>query len=102
LAVAADHLEAAVEDLTIEDGRIRVRGAPSLGLALGEVAAIATAPRPGYALPGGMDPGLDASAYVHVTQSTYSSGAHAAVVEVTEMPLTRERLWQRIRAARSP
>src|SRR5881409_84758 len=82
LAVAADHLEAAVEDLTIEDGRIRVRGAPSLGLALGEVAAIATAPRPGYALPGGMDPGLDASAYVHVTQSTYSSGAHAAVVEV--------------------
>jgi len=29
-----------------------------------------------------MDPGLDASAYVHVTQSTYSSGAHAAVVEV--------------------
>src|SRR6059036_476866 len=82
LAVAADHLEAAVEDLTIEDGRIRVRGAPSLGLALGEVAAIATAQRPGYALPGGMDPGLDASAYVHVTQSTYSSGAHAAVVEV--------------------
>src|SRR5205809_1128116 len=56
LAVAADHLEAAVEDLTIEDGRIRVRGAPSLGLALGEVAAIATAPRPGYALPGGMAP----------------------------------------------
>ena len=82
LAVAADHLEAAVEDLTIEDGRIRVRGAPGSGLALGEVAAIATAPRPGYALPGGMDPGLDASAYVHVTQSTYSSGAHAAVVEV--------------------
>src|SRR5437899_10001277 len=34
LAVAADHLEAAIEDLTIEDGRIRVRGAPSLGLAL--------------------------------------------------------------------
>jgi carbon-monoxide dehydrogenase large subunit len=29
-----------------------------------------------------MDPGLEASAYVHVTQSTYSSGAHAAVVEV--------------------
>ncbi len=82
LAVAADHLEAAIEDLTIEDGRIRVRGAPGLGLALGEVAAIATAPRPGYALAGGMDPGLDASAYVHVTQSTYSSGAHATVVEV--------------------
>jgi carbon-monoxide dehydrogenase large subunit len=59
-----------------------VRGAPDRGLALGEVAAIASSPRPGYALPGGMDPGLEASGYVHVTQSTYSSGAHAAVVEV--------------------
>ena len=82
LAVAADHLEAAPDDLTLEDGRIAVRGAPGRGLALGDVAAIATAPRPGYALPGGMDPGLEATGYVHVLQSTYSSGAHAAVVEV--------------------
>src|SRR3989449_658869 len=82
LAVAADHLEAAPEDLTLEDGRITVRGTPGRGLALGDVAAIATAPRPGYALPGGMDPGLEAAAYVSVPQSTYSSGAHAAVVEV--------------------
>jgi carbon-monoxide dehydrogenase large subunit len=82
LAVAADHLEAAPEDLRLEDGRIAVRGAPDRGLTLGEVAAIASAPRPGYALPGGMDPGLEASGYVHVMQSTYASGAHAAVVEV--------------------
>ncbi len=82
LAVAADHLEAAPEDLILEDGRIAVRGAPGRGLALGDVAAIATAPRPGYALPGKMDPGLEASGYVHVLQSTYSNGAHAAVVEV--------------------
>jgi aerobic carbon-monoxide dehydrogenase large subunit len=59
-----------------------VRGVPGRGLALGEIAAIASAPRPGYALPGRMDPGLEASGYVGVTQSTYSSGAHAAVVEV--------------------
>ncbi len=82
LAVAADHLEVAPDDLVLEDGRVAVRGAPDRGLALGEVAAIASSPRPGYALPGGMDPGLEASGYVHVTQSTYSSGAHAAVVEV--------------------
>src|SRR5262249_57239217 len=81
LAIAADHLEAAIEDLTIEDGRVRVRGAPGSGLSLGEVAAIATAPRPGYALPGGMDPGLDASAYGHVTQSTYSSAPPAPRVQ---------------------
>ena len=82
LAVAADHLEAAAEDLTLEDGRISVRGTPGRTLTLGDVAAIATAPRPGYALPGGMDPGLEATGYVHVLQSTYSSGAHAAIVEV--------------------
>jgi carbon-monoxide dehydrogenase large subunit len=82
LAIAADRLEVAVEDLALEDGRIAVRGAPDRGLALGEVAAIASAPRPGYAVPGGLAPGLDASGYVHVTQSTYSNGAHAAVVEV--------------------
>src|SRR5207249_2941588 len=61
---------------------VRVRGTPGRGLALGDVAAIATTPRPGYALPGGMDPGLEATGYVHVLQSTYSNGAHAAVVEV--------------------
>jgi len=82
LAIAADHLEAAAGDLVLEDGRIIVRGAPNRGLALGDVAAIATAPRPGYTLPGAMDPGLEASGYVHVPQSTYSNGAHAAVVEV--------------------
>jgi carbon-monoxide dehydrogenase large subunit len=82
LAIAAAELEAAPEDLTIEDGTISVRGAPARGLSLAAVAAIASAPRPGYALPGGMDPGLEASGYVRVTQSTYSSGAHAAVVEV--------------------
>ncbi len=82
LAIAAARLEAAPEDLVLENGRIAVRGAPGRGLGLGDVAAIATAPRPGYALPGGMDPGLEASGYVHVLQSTYSSGAHAAIVEV--------------------
>jgi carbon-monoxide dehydrogenase large subunit len=82
LAVAASHLEAAPEDLVLEEGRVGVRGAPGRGLALAEVAMLASAPRPGYALPSGMDPGLEAAAYVPVTQSTYSSGAHAAVVEV--------------------
>src|SRR5262249_52104512 len=82
LAVAARHLEAAPTDLVLRARPIGVRGAPGRGLTLGDVAAIATAPRPGYALPGSMDPGLEASGYVHVPQSTYSNGAHAAVVEV--------------------
>jgi CO/xanthine dehydrogenase Mo-binding subunit len=82
LIIAASQLEAAPEDLTLDDGRFAVRGVPGRGLSLAEVSAIASAPRPGYALPGGMDPGLEASGYLHVPQSTYSSGAHAAVVEV--------------------
>jgi len=82
LAIAAAELEAAPEDLTLQGGRFAVRGVPGRALSLAAVSAIASAPRPGYALPGGMDPGLEASGYVRVTQSTYSSGAHAAVVEV--------------------
>jgi carbon-monoxide dehydrogenase large subunit len=82
LAVAASQLEAAPEDMVLEDGRIGVRGAPGRTLTLAEVATLASTPRPGYAMPSGMDPGLEASAYVPVPQSTYSSGAHAAVVEV--------------------
>src|SRR2546422_1015017 len=82
LAVAADHLEAAPEDLVLDDGRVSVRGARGRALTLAEVAALASSPRPGYALPSGMAPGLEAAAYVSVPQSTYSSGAHAAVVEV--------------------
>jgi carbon-monoxide dehydrogenase large subunit len=82
LAVAASQLEAAPEDMILEDGRIGVRGAPGRTLTLAEVATLASTPRPGYAMPSGMDPGLEASAYVPVPQSTYSSGAHAAVVEV--------------------
>jgi aerobic carbon-monoxide dehydrogenase large subunit len=90
LAIAAQRLEVAPEDLTLEDGRIAVRGALARGLTLGEVAAIAGSPRPGAALPGGLDPGLEATGYVHVTQSTYSSGAHAAVVEIdTETGVVR-------------
>ena len=82
LAIAAAQLEVAPEDLVLDDGHFAVRGVPGRSLSLAAVSAIASAPRPGYALPGGMDPGLEASGYVHVPQSTYSSGAHAAIVEV--------------------
>src|SRR5437867_2297256 len=91
LAVAASHLEAARADLVLDDGRVSVRGAPGRGLTLAEVAALASAPRPGSALPSGMAPGLEAAAYVSVPQSTYSSGAHAAVVEEIGRASCRER-----------
>jgi CO/xanthine dehydrogenase Mo-binding subunit len=82
LALAASRLEVAPEDLVIADGVVAVRGVPDRALSLAELSTMASSPRPGFALPSGMEPGLEATAYVHVTQSTYSSGAHAAVVEV--------------------
>jgi carbon-monoxide dehydrogenase large subunit len=82
VAIAAAQLVVAVEDLVVADGRIAVRGAPDRALTLGQIAMMASSPRPGFALPGGFDPGLESTAYVPTPQSTYSSGAHAAVVEV--------------------
>src|SRR5438874_1992153 len=42
LAIAAERLEAAAEDLVLENGRVTVRGAPGRGIGLGELAAIAS------------------------------------------------------------
>ena len=82
LALAASHLEAAVDDLVVEDGRVSVRGVPNRAVTLTQLAVIASTPRPGFVLPSGLGPGLEAAASINVPQSTYSSGAHAAVVEV--------------------
>ncbi len=38
LAIAAEHLEARVDDLVLQDGRIQVRGVPGRSVAVGEVA----------------------------------------------------------------
>jgi len=84
LALAAAQLEAAPEDLVLEDGRVAVHGAPDSALTVAQIATLASAPRPGYSLPRGMEPGLEATAYFQPEQSTYSSGAHAAVVEVDQ------------------
>ncbi len=40
LAIAADHLEARLEDLEIEEGRVRVKGSPTVTLSLAEIAVL--------------------------------------------------------------
>jgi carbon-monoxide dehydrogenase large subunit len=82
LALAAGRLEVAPDDLVLDDGRVSVRGAPDTALTLAEIATLASATRPGYSLPPDLEPGLEATAYFKPEQSTYSSGAHVAVVEV--------------------
>jgi len=81
LKIAAHMLEAAEEDLEIDAGRVTVRGVPDLSLGLGQIAQ-AVAGTPGYALPAGMEPGLEATHYFSPAQSAYCNGCHIAEVEV--------------------
>ncbi len=81
IKVAAHMLEAAEEDIELEDGRAFVRGVPDMALTLGQIAHAVTG-TPGYALPPGIAPGLEATHYFAPAQSAYCNGTHIAEVEV--------------------
>lgn len=85
LHIAAHLLEAAVEDLEIESGRVRVVGTPSRGVELEEIARAAyIAPD---RLPPGTAMGLEASArFTPDAPFTWSNSCHACEVEID--PLT--------------
>jgi CO/xanthine dehydrogenase Mo-binding subunit len=78
LRVAAHLLEAHPADLTIEDGRVAVRGAADRRLMLAEVAQAAR----GRGLPVAEAPGLEAVHYFKAPKMAYTNGAHVAIVEV--------------------
>src|SRR5262249_11461660 len=77
--LAAHLLEVDERDVELADGAARVVGAPDRHGVLGVLAA---ACRPGAPLPEGMTPGLEAAHYFPAPRATFSSGTHAAVVEV--------------------
>jgi len=77
--VAAHFLECAPADIELVGGRAQVRGAPGRGMTLGELAFKAN-PLRGTLQFG--EPGLEATRFFSPQQSTFPSGAHAAVVEV--------------------
>jgi len=79
LALAAHLLEAAPTDLELVNGEVRVRGAPTRRLSLGE---LATASAPGRSLPARMEPGLESVHYFLAPRATFASGLQIAVVEV--------------------
>jgi aerobic carbon-monoxide dehydrogenase large subunit len=81
LAVAAHILEAAEEDLEITNGDVRVKGVADMSVSLGEIAG-ALAGVPGYNLPGGIAPGLDANANFSPDMPTYCNGTHVVEIEV--------------------
>jgi carbon-monoxide dehydrogenase large subunit len=77
-AIAAHALEAAKDDVVFDDGRYQVRGVPSRGLTLAQIAGHAY----GDKLPDGIESGLEATDFFRVSQLLYPFGAHVAVVEV--------------------
>jgi len=81
LAIASHLLEAAAEDLELAAGEIRVKGAPQMKLALADVAR-AAAGAAGFALPGGVAPGLEASETFVSDAMAYANGTAVATVEV--------------------
>ncbi len=78
--IAAHVLEAAVEDLDVADGRVRVRGAPDRAVALAEIARIAHLET--HRLPPDLEPGLDVTRFYDPIRGTFAAGAQAAIVEV--------------------
>lgn len=82
LAIAASLLEADKDDLEMANGTVFVRGVPNKSISLGNLAVTAAGARPGYTLPPGVQPGLQATHYFSPSQAAYASGAHAVTVEV--------------------
>ena len=78
MAIAAQHLEAAVEDLEVAEGVVRVKGVPSSGVSLQEIAGMS------MSFGGKYEPvyGRGASA---ITQSAPGFAAHLAEVEVDDV-----------------
>jgi len=76
--LAASMLEAAFEDVELNDGRYQVKGVPAKSLSLAKIAERAYA----EGLPEGLEPGLEATEYFRPPQLVYPFGAHVAVVEI--------------------
>jgi len=81
VAIAANELEAAPDDLEIVDGHIHVVGTPTRGVTVADVARKAYY-EPG-SLPAGQPPGLEGqSRYTPSSPVTWSNACHICVVEV--------------------
>jgi len=80
-AIAAHRFEAAVEDIEIANSRAFVRGTPTIGISLGELAALAYFEP--SALPPGVPAGLEASArYTAAVPTIWVNATHVCTCEV--------------------
>src|SRR5881409_798971 len=76
---AAVLLEAAPDDVEIDDGKVFVRGSPGSAV---DLARVVQASIPTFARPGVASPDFEATAYHHVPTVTYASAVHVAQVEM--------------------
>ncbi len=78
--IASLTLECAVEDLSLADGRVFVKGVPSRGMTIEEIARVAyfTASD----LPRSIEPALEVVSHFDPPDATFSNSAHAAIIEV--------------------
>ena len=80
LKLAAEHFEAAEEDLVLGDGQVSVAGSPDQSIALGQLAQMAN-PMRGAVKPG-TEPGLESSNYFGPQYGATANGVHAVIVEL--------------------
>ncbi len=82
ILLAASHLlEVDASDLDIDGEHAVVKGAPGMRISLGTIARIMIG-APGFVLPGGLSPGLEATETVVIDAMTYGNGSAVAEVEV--------------------
>lgn len=81
LTIAGHILNASVENLSMKDGKVFIKVNPAQSITFRELARAAK-PSLNSKLPEGMEPGVEATHYFVPPTVTYSSGFHAAIVEV--------------------
>lgn len=81
IRAAAALLEAPEGDLELKDGRVVLKGVPGHGITLGDISRKLRG-APGYALPGGVTPVLEADASFQQDLQAFASAFHACEVEV--------------------
>jgi aerobic carbon-monoxide dehydrogenase large subunit len=77
----ASLMEVSPDDLELVDGAVRVKGVPRMERSFAQVAK-ALAGVPGFALPGGLPPGLAAAVDFEPPALTYTNGCHVVEAEV--------------------
>ncbi|MBB6305838.1 xanthine dehydrogenase family protein molybdopterin-binding subunit [Xanthobacter tagetidis] len=79
--IAAAVLDAELDDIELSGGVARVMGTQGGQISFREIAKMSSG-RPGFSLPRGIEPGLEATSFFAPPQAAYSNGSHVAEVEV--------------------